>query len=110
MNLIGSICLTDIPKDLIKIGKDGKKYLTIYIGQRRQVSQFGHSHFIKAYVPRDKREEGVEHFIGDAKPSEYQTQQTRIMKGAETLKREQKSQQVNRQSFTSENDDGDLPF
>lgn len=82
MNLIGSICLDDIPKDLLRTGKNGKRYLTIYVGQRRQTSQYGHTHFIKAYVPNDRREEGLDHFIGDLKPSEYQTQESRLVAGA----------------------------
>lgn len=124
MNLIGSICLTDIPKDLIRVGSDGKKYLTVYIGQRRQTSQYGHTHFIKAYVPKERREDGVDYFIGDAKPSEYQTQQTRIMAGAESFAREntQRSAQPQRQyqqpvqqapppqRFSAPDDNGDLPF
>ena len=35
----GSLCLTDIPKELITVGKNGKKYLNIEIGERRQPSQ-----------------------------------------------------------------------
>ena len=129
MNLIGSICLSDIPKEFIRIGKDGKKYLPVYIGQRRQTSQYGHTHFVKVYVPKDRREEGVEYFIGEAKPSEYQTQQTRIMAGAEAYSQQQGRQQYQqpqygrppqqpqpqpqspgRQSFDVEDETGDLPF
>ena len=29
MNLYGSICLSDIPKDLIQVGTNGKKYLKV---------------------------------------------------------------------------------
>ena len=129
MNLIGSICLSDIPKDFIRTGKDGKKYLPVYIGQRRQPSQFGHTHFIKVYVPKERREDGVEFFIGEAKPSDYQTQQTRIMAGAEAYAQQQQGRQYQqpqygrpqqtpppqpqspgRQSFDVEDETGDLPF
>lgn len=133
MNLIGSICLSDIPKEFIRTGRDGKQYLPVYIGQRRQTSQYGHTHFIKVYVPKDRREEGVEYFIGEAKPSEYQTQQSRIMAGAEAYVQQQQQQQRPqyqqppqrgqqygrpqppqqspvRQSFDVEDETGDLPF
>ncbi len=135
MNLIGSICLSDIPKEFIRIGKDGKKYLPVYIGQRRQPSQYGHTHFVKVYVPKDRREEGVEYFIGEAKPSDYQTQQTRVMAGAEAYVQQQQGRQYQqqpqyqqpqygrppqqpqpqpqspgRQSFDVEDETGDLPF
>lgn len=131
MNLIGSICLSDIPKEFVTVGKNGKKYLKVYIGQRRQTSQYGHTHFIKVYVPSDRREEGVEHFIGEAKPSEYQTQQSRVMAGAEAYVNEQRQQGTYRPqpqgqpqyggrapqapppqqpSFSEEDENGDLPF
>lgn len=132
MNLIGSICLSDIPKEFIRTGRDGKQYLPVYIGQRRQTSQYGHTHFIKVYVPKDRREEGVEYFIGEAKPSEYQTQQSRIMAGAEAYVQQQQQQRSQyqqptqrgqqygrpqptqqspvRQSFNVEDETGDLPF
>ena len=31
MNYYGSICLSDIPKEVIKEGKNGKKYLNITV-------------------------------------------------------------------------------
>lgn len=132
MNLIGSICLSDIPKEFIRTGRDGKQYLPVYIGQRRQTSQYGHTHFIKVYVPKDRREEGVEYFIGEAKPSEYQTPLTRVLAGAEAYARERQEQRLQylqppqngqqygrpqqpqqspvRQSFDVEDETGDLPF
>ncbi|MBQ6286249.1 MAG: hypothetical protein IJK73_01160 [Bacteroidales bacterium] len=117
MNLIGSICLSDVPQKFVRIGKDGKKYLPVYIGQRRQPSQYGHTHFVKVYVPKDRREEGVEYFIGEAKPSEYQTQQSRVLAGAESFAREQQNRAQYRQpepvqpsSFDTEDETGDLPF
>ena len=47
-NLYGSLCLTDIPKELITTGKNGKKYLNIVVNKRREVSQFGMTHYVKA--------------------------------------------------------------
>ena len=109
MNYIGSICITDIPQEFARTGKDGKKYLPIYIGQRRQPSQYGHTHFIKVYIPKDRREEGVEHYIGEMKPSEYESQQTQIIAGAEAFAGEQDRRQL--QSPPSPVDEaGDLPF
>lgn len=66
-NFVGSICLSDIPKEFIKTGRNGKKYLDIYIGERRTPSQYGHTHFIKVSVPRDEKQDGVDYFIGDAR-------------------------------------------
>lgn len=70
-NLFGSICLSDIPKELITTAKNGKKYLNIEIKQMRQPSQFGHTHTVKASVKRDERQEGVNYYIGNLKLSKY---------------------------------------
>ena len=53
--ILGSICLSDIPKDEhIKIGKDSKKYLNICITERRKPDKYGNTHTI--YVSQDKEE------------------------------------------------------
>lgn len=74
-NLYGSICLTDIPKELITVGKNGKKYLNVVINARREVSQYGHTHYIKAYCKKELQRSGVNYFIGDLKPSQMRPQQ-----------------------------------
>lgn len=71
-NLYGSLCLTDIPKELITVGKNGKKYLNIVVNKRREVSQFGMTHYVKAYCKKEQQREGVNYYIGDLKPSGYQ--------------------------------------
>lgn len=67
--LYGSICLTDIPKELIKVGRNGKKYLSISVWERRTQSQYGHTHYIKADCKKEEQREGVNYFIGDLKTS-----------------------------------------
>lgn len=66
-NFVGSICLSDIPKEFIKTGKNGKKYLDIFIGERQAPSQYGDTHFIKVSIPRDQKQVGVDYFIGGAR-------------------------------------------
>lgn len=46
MNYYGSICLSDIPKEVIKEGKNGKKYLNITVWERKLASEWGHTHTI----------------------------------------------------------------
>jgi hypothetical protein len=75
MDLYGSICLTDIDKSLITTGKNGKQYLNIELRERREPSQYGHTHYIKQVAKAEQRKEGVNYFIGDMKPSQYQQQQ-----------------------------------
>lgn len=71
-NLYGSLCLTDIPKELITTGKNGKKYLNIMVNKRREVSQFGMTHYVKAHCKKEQQREGVNYYIGELKPSSYQ--------------------------------------
>lgn len=97
----GSLCLTDIPKELITVGKNGKKYLNIEIGQRRQPSQYGATHYVKASVKAEQKREGVNYYIGELKPSKYENNGQQSQNAAP-------AQQP--QAFNQPNDDGDLPF
>lgn len=56
--LTGSICLTDIPKEFITEGKNGKKYVNFAVSKRKEVSQFGETHTITVSKPKDQRKEG----------------------------------------------------
>lgn len=95
------MCLTDIPKELITVGKNGKKYLNIEIGERRQPSQYGATHYVKASVKAEQKRDGVNYYIGDLKPSRYDNSQP-TQNVATTA--------AAPQSFNQPNDDGDLPF
>lgn len=100
----GSICLTDIPRELISTGKNGKKYLYIEIGERRQPSQFGATHYVKASVKQEQKRDGVNYYIGDLKPSRFDnggqpTQQTVTAAPAGQA-----------QAFNTPDENGDLPF
>lgn len=69
--LKGSICLTDIPKELIvQSEKNGKKYLNIMVCERQEVSQFGNTHYIRLAAKKDDKTV----YIGDLKPYELQGQ------------------------------------
>lgn len=70
-NYYGSICLSDIPKDLITTARNGKKYLNVVVNQRREVGQYGHTHYIKAYAKRGTVAPDVNLYIGELKPSDY---------------------------------------
>lgn len=74
MNLYGSICLSDIPRELIKEHENGRRYLNIEIKELATPSKFGATHAIKASVKREDRKEGVNYFIGNLKPSQYGNQ------------------------------------
>jgi len=67
--LYGSICLSDIPKELITTAANGKKYLNVTIDERRQPSQYGMTHYMKAYCRKEQRKEGINYYIGELRPS-----------------------------------------
>ncbi len=74
-NYYGSICLSDIPKELITTAKNGKKYLNVVVNQRRVIGQYGHTHYIKAYAKKGTVAPGTNLYIGELKPSEFQDNQ-----------------------------------
>lgn len=70
-NFYGSICLSDIPKELITTGKNGKKYLNVYINQRRETDVYGNTHNMKVTIPKGQTPpRGVNLYIGSFKPSQ----------------------------------------
>lgn len=71
MNLYGSICLSDIPKELIVQHENGKKYLNIEIKELTTPSNYGTTHTVKASVKKAERKEGTNYYIGNLKPSQY---------------------------------------
>lgn len=54
--ILGSICLSDIPKEKIKAASNGKKYLNICIAERREPDQYGNTHTIYCSQEKEERE------------------------------------------------------
>jgi hypothetical protein len=71
LNLKGSICLTDIPKDLIVTANNGKKYLNILVSSRKEPSKYGKTHYIRC----SKKLNDAVVYIGDLEPNEYEQPQ-----------------------------------
>lgn len=67
MDLYGSICLSDIPKRLIKKADNGKMYLNINVIERKEAGRFGDTHFIVASCKKEDQQEGENRFIGDCR-------------------------------------------
>lgn len=64
----GSICLTDIPKELITKGKNGKEYLNIAIFANKDgANQWGNTHYMTCAPKKEERVEGVNYIIGNLK-------------------------------------------
>ena len=69
--ITGSICLSRIPKELIKkvMCKDGveRMFLNIAIIEKKEKGQFGDTHFITCAPRKEEQKEGVNYIIGDMK-------------------------------------------
>lgn len=53
-----NICLSDIPEDKIKIGKNEKKYIDINVFQRSTPDEFGNEYTL--VIPKSKEETEAE--------------------------------------------------
>ena len=76
-NLYLDICLSDIPKELIKTAGNGKKYLKAIIRPRKDTDPDGYDHYIAAYVRRDHRnQDDRPYFIGRAQDKSQEERHT----------------------------------
>lgn len=70
-NLYGSICLSDIPKELMKkvmTAKGEKIFLNISIGEKKEPVTFDnrtYTHYVSCAPRKEERKEGVYYGIGD---------------------------------------------
>lgn len=51
-----SLCLSDIPKDKIRQGKNGKLYLSITVAERREADSYGNTHTVYINQTKEERE------------------------------------------------------
>lgn len=51
-----SICLSDIPKDRIKLANNGKKYLAITVQDLREADEYGNTHSLFVTQTKEERE------------------------------------------------------
>lgn len=68
--IYGSICLSAVPRELFKRVKckDGQErvYLNIKVVPRKEVGQYGHTHFVSCEpANKDERKDGVNYIVGD---------------------------------------------
>lgn len=99
-NFFGSLCLSDIPKELITTAANGKKYINIVVNKRREVSAYGHTHYVKAYVKKGEPAPEGKLFFGELKPSSFDDNQQQGV--------QQPAQQA--PAPAQQQPDGDLPF
>ena len=96
MILYGSICLSDIPRDMMKkvVCKDGttKVYVNLSVFELHEKSKYGDSHIISCSPKQEERKEGVNYIFGHLKTYE---------------KEEPTTEEINRAPVVQ---DDDLPF
>ena len=51
-----NVCLSDIPKENITTGKNGKEYVNLMLDERRDVGRFGETHSICLTQTKEMRE------------------------------------------------------
>lgn len=72
MNYYGSICLTDVVSTgQARKAENGKIYLNIAVRERKEVGEYGDTHFITCAPKKEERLEGVNYIIGNLKPSKF---------------------------------------
>ena len=75
-NFYLDLCLSDIPKELIKTASNGKKYLKAIINPRQTPDTDGYDHYVAAFVPKDQRQQGDRPaFFGRAQEKHYDDSQ-----------------------------------
>ena len=63
-----NICLTDLPKHKIMVGKNGKKYINLLCGERKTEGNHGETHWITVSKTREEIEEKTDDiFVGSGK-------------------------------------------
>ena len=68
--ITASICLDKIPKDAgyIKIGKDGKKYISIVIAEMKEENEYGNTHYLYMSQTKEERDAKAKRtYIGNGK-------------------------------------------
>lgn len=67
-----SICLSDIPKEKIKKGNNGKSYANITVARRREPDQYGNTHSVFMGQLKEEREAGAARiYIGNGKGFDF---------------------------------------
>jgi hypothetical protein len=52
-----NICLTDIPKELIRRAGNGKCYINLNVSELREADERGNDHTVSVFIPQDRRED-----------------------------------------------------
>lgn len=79
-----SICLSDIPKDRIKLANNGKKYLAITVQDLREADEYGNTHSLYCTQTKEEREAKEKRtYIGRGKEFVFQSARPSVEQVAE---------------------------
>ena len=82
--IVIEICLSDIQKDAITEGKNGKKYLKLVLNKRKSEGKFGETHSLQLSQTKEQREAkaapvyvgGGKEYSFEQKPAPVKSQST----------------------------------
>lgn len=98
--LSGIIYLNDDVKKVIKTSKSGNKYINISVIEKKEVDQYGNSHFATVFIDKDNKP-----IVGNFKTLEFKEEEKQEEKKEETA-----TTSTHSPAPTPQNDDDDLPF
>lgn len=79
-----SICLSDIPKDRIKLANNGKKYLSITVQDLKEADEYGNTHSLYCTQTKEEREAKEKRtYIGRGKEFVFQSARPSVEEVAE---------------------------
>lgn len=71
-----SICVTDLPKDAVKVGSNGKKYLNLVVDERKYPDTYGNTHSVALSMTKEERQAGKQKvYVGSGKEFIFNNQQ-----------------------------------
>ena len=71
-----SLCLSKLPKDKIKTGTDGLKYINLVVAERREKGRYDETHYVALNQTQEERKAGEPKvYVGSGKQYNPQPQQ-----------------------------------
>ena len=79
-----SLCLSDLPKDKIKQGNNGKLYMNLCVSKRKETGSYGETHTVFVSQSKEDREANTPTvYVGSGK--EYQPQPAATVENVEAM-------------------------
>ena len=79
-----SICLSDIPKDRIKLANNGKKYMNVTVQDLKEADEYGNTHSLYVTQTKEEREAKEKRtYIGRGKEVVFQSARPSVEQVAE---------------------------